>query len=355
MTPEDHEDYAADLLSSIRTDSPETDALDFIPNPRQTRNAAKAMAVILCRRVTMNSKHRPLLRKNTTYEWKQGVFNCRNIADRGYFWTNFRQRFAGEIHDAAGSQPVAFLLACCEPADTRMNIWAIPEPLLHGALANLPVKESDGDYTVQISTDRQRIEGYAGSPDLAPYYSRFELKGDEMLLLEAAQDADVLAKLERKTRSKTRRLLTAAEHELDEAGEFDPKGVVDARERVLSSIVKRRGQPAFRQHLLAAYNGRCAITGCGVADVLDAAHIVSYRGPDTNHPANGLLLRTDLHTLFDLKLVAVDVETMTVLVSPDLSATSYEKYRGKPISVPDNRESRPSSEALRRHRQESGL
>lgn len=243
MTPEDHEDYAADLLSSIRTDSPETDALDFIPNPRQTRNAAKAMAVILCRRVTMNSKHRPLLRKNTTYEWKQGVFNCRNIADRGYFWTNFRQRFAGEIHDAAGSQPVAFLLACCEPADTRMNIWAIPEPLLHGALANLPVKESDGDYTVQISTDRQRIEGYAGSPDLAPYYSRFELKGDEMLLLEAARDADVLAKLERKTRSKTRRLLTAAEHELDEAGEFDPKGVVDAR---AGSIIHRETKGTTR-------------------------------------------------------------------------------------------------------------
>ena len=123
----------------------------------------------------------------------------------------------------------------------------------------------------------------------------------------------------------------------------------------MSSIVMRMGQPAFRQRLLLAYNGRCAITGCGLEHVLDAAHITPYKGPETNHPANGLLLRTDLHTLFDLKLVAIDVTTMTVLVSPSLGGTCYEEYRGRPIEVPADPSSRPSREALEQHRHESGF
>ena len=275
------------------------------------------------------------------------------------------------MHDTAKGKPVAYLLACCEPADTGMNTWVIPEPLLYDSLVSLPFEEAAQKYTVEISNDKQRIERCAASPDLTSYYRRFHLKKNEMLLLEKSREADAWAKRERAIvreeeetddddgdetmQAETRKLLAAAEQQLNEAGVFDPEGVVDARERVLSSIVKRRGQPAFRQHLLAVYNGRCAITGCDVAAVLDAAHIVSYRGPDTNHPANGLLLRTDLHTLFDLKLVAVDVETMALLVSSELSATYYEEYRGRPIKVPDDCESRPSWEALRQHRQESGL
>jgi putative restriction endonuclease len=186
----------------------------------------------------------------------------------------------------------------------------------------------------------------------------FHLDKNETLLLEKSREADASYKPEvavARVQTEMGKLLAAAEQRLNEAGAFDPGGVVDARERVLSSIVRRRGQPAFRQRLLAAYHGQCAITGCGVAAVLDAAHIVSYKGPDTNRPANGLLLRTDLHTLFDLRLVAVDVETMTLLVSPELSGTCYEEYHGRPITVPDNGECRPSSEALEQHREESGL
>ena len=153
----------------------------------------------------------------------------------------------------------------------------------------------------------------------------------------------------------TRALLAIAAQQLIDTGTFDPNGIADAREHVLSSIVRRRGQPAFRQQLLAAYNGRCAVTGCDVAAVLEAAHIAPYKGPATNHPSNGLLLRADLHTLFDLKLVAVDVETMTLVVSPELTAACYDEYRGRPISVPDDSQSQPSREALRQHRQESGL
>lgn len=149
--------------------------------------------------------------------------------------------------------------------------------------------------------------------------------------------------------------LTGHAQRLADAGFFDPQGITDARERILASIVRRQGQPAFRRHLLLVYKGQCAITGCNVEAVLDAAHIVPYNGPETNHPGNGLLLRTDLHTLFDLGLVAIDTESMTVLVSPVLAGTCYEDYRERRIRIPEDGASCPSREALDQHREASGL
>ena len=112
---------------------------------------------------------------------------------------------------------------------------------------------------------------------------------------------------------------------------FDPANVEDARKRILRSIAQRRGQKAFRNNLIVAYDGRCAITGCSIRDVLEAAHIYPYRGPDTNKVANGLLLRADLHTLFDCGLLAVDTSTMTVIVAPQLRTSEYAAFQGVPL------------------------
>lgn len=150
-------------------------------------------------------------------------------------------------------------------------------------------------------------------------------------------------------------LLAEQEQQLTAAGIFDPNNVLDARERILAAIVRRHGQPAFRRQLLQAYAGQCAISGCNVEAVLDAAHIVPYRGPETNHPTNGLLLRTDLHALFDFGLVAVDAETMCVLIAPSLAGTCYQQYSGKRLCLPSAPISHPSREALDQHRAASSI
>ncbi len=371
MTPTEHENYAKDLLFSLSDDHPEADLVNFVPDPAKSRNAAGAMTAILCQRLFKQSKQRPMQRRNKDYEWKQGIFKSRNIADRDDFWTNIRRNDANATHDTARSKPVAYLLACSNHLDATLFVWAIPEPLLYDSLSSLPLKEAGEGYSIQIRADRQRIEHYAASPDLTEYFQELQLSRHELRVLNESREVDDTLKQDRKNaragaqtdddddvddvEAETRKLLVAEGQHLNEAGVFNPEGIADARERVLSSIVRRRGQPAFRQHLLAVYKGRCAITGCDVEAVLDAAHIVPYRGPETNHPGNGLLLRTDLHALFDLKLVAVDVETMTLIVSPTLTGTCYADYRARPITVPDDPESQPSREALEQHRQESSL
>lgn len=131
---------------------------------------------------------------------------------------------------------------------------------------------------------------------------------------------------------------------------FVPANVRDGRRRILAAIVQRQGQAAFRQQLLQAYEGRCCITGCEVPEVLEAAHIMPYRGPDTNHPCNGFLLRADLHTLFDIGLLMIDTTTMTARISRRLAGTEYAELAGQPIWLPREAEQRPSKDAPDAHR-----
>jgi hypothetical protein len=132
-----------------------------------------------------------------------------------------------------------------------------------------------------------------------------------------------------------------------DAESFNPSSVEDARETVSRQIKARRGQKEFRDNLLAAYGRRCAITGCAVLDVLEAAHIHPYRGNSTNHSANGLLLRADLHTLLDCGLIAVDPDSLRVTVASSIRTSSYGKLEGRPLRQREKGWPAASTDALR--------
>jgi hypothetical protein len=137
-----------------------------------------------------------------------------------------------------------------------------------------------------------------------------------------------------------------AKIESESSEPFDPQSQEDARARVLREIVQRRGQRKFRKTLIAAYGGHCAITGCSVTPLLEAAHITPYLGPETNSITNGLLLRADIHTLWDLGLIAVDPEARTVWVSPEITDSTYRVLTGAPLMLPLNLAQWPSGAAL---------
>jgi predicted restriction endonuclease len=131
---------------------------------------------------------------------------------------------------------------------------------------------------------------------------------------------------------------------------FEAHNIKDARERISSSIVLRRGQADFRKNLIKIYDSKCAISGTDAEQALEAAHIIPYKGENTNHPSNGILLRSDIHTLFDLGFLSVDTKEMTVIISPFLMNTCYKKYMGKKLWLPENISEKPSKEALDIHR-----
>lgn len=109
---------------------------------------------------------------------------------------------------------------------------------------------------------------------------------------------------------------------------------IDGRRHVIATIVQRDGQPAFRDALLEAYGAQCAISGCRVRSLLEAAHIVPYRGTYTNAVPNGLLLRAGLHKLFDLHLLHIDPYDWKVCISSELRGTEYECLDGAMIRLP---------------------
>jgi HNH endonuclease len=358
MPTPDHDGYSTQLLSALSQVAAQIPALEFTSNPTQSRNAARAIAAFVYRRISTPNQA-PARRSGTTFEWSGGVFNSRIITDRDFFWTNMRRGVANEMHANAANKPAAYLLVCSEPGEIVVRLWVIPEPILHDCLLALTFEEEGQKYTVEIAPERQRFERYEGSPDLAPYFRIIELLPDEVLALRESRETDERMKeARRKQRELSNDLEMSVEeiaHQLEEGGEFDPEDAEDARDRILASVVRRRGQPEFREHLLSVYNRRCAISGCNVVPVLEAAHVTPYLGPDTNRADNGLPLRADLHTLFDLKLIAIDADSMTVLVSPDLNGTCYEDFRGAHLRLPPTRGDWASHAALRKHREGSGL
>jgi len=141
--------------------------------------------------------------------------------------------------------------------------------------------------------------------------------------------------------------LQELESESADDSAFDPTSAHDERLRAIRAIRVRRGQPAFRAALLDAYGARCAVTRCPIIDILEAAHIFPHLGDSTNVVSNGLLLRTDLHTLFDCGLLAVDPVTLQVVLSEALMNSTYRALAGKPIRKPAKPHQWPSAKALR--------
>jgi len=112
------------------------------------------------------------------------------------------------------------------------------------------------------------------------------------------------------------------------------------------AIKTRRGQKDFRDRLLAAYRRRCAVTGSMVDAILEAAHIVPHAAKTDYLTRNGILLRADVHTLFDQNLLAID-SRHRIKVSKLLQHSEYRDYDGKVLKVlPDRSEDQPSVNAL---------
>lgn len=132
------------------------------------------------------------------------------------------------------------------------------------------------------------------------------------------------------------------------ANDFDPVNLADGRSQTLALVRIRQGQAAFRKQLLDAYDGKCAVTECAVSHILQAAHIVPYRGKHTNHVTNGILLRADIHTLFDLGLITI-MDNGTLDVCSSLGGSEYARL--KKVRFPSRKSDRPSPASLRWHRE----
>ena len=121
-----------------------------------------------------------------------------------------------------------------------------------------------------------------------------------------------------------------------------------------SEVDVRLGQGAFRVLVTDAYDRRCAITGENTLPVLEAAHIRPYSDDGPHLIENGLLLRSDMHILFDKGLLTLTPE-MRWEVSSQIreqyaNGKLYYSYHGEHLrSIPYNAMEQPSPEYLSWH------
>ena len=116
---------------------------------------------------------------------------------------------------------------------------------------------------------------------------------------------------------------------------------------------RRLGQGAFRVLVTDSYERRCAVTGERTLPVLDAAHIRPVASGGEHQADNGLLLRSDIHTLFDRGYVAVTAdhrfEVSRRLREDFENGRHYYALAGTPVRVPAAPERRPAPHLLTWH------
>jgi hypothetical protein len=155
---------------------------------------------------------------------------------------------------------------------------------------------------------------------------------------EKPWSADAL--LEEAEREPVYQITKSGEFYLEGHREKRPRNKIEVHQESLpgvkqvpKSIQERRGQEAFRQQLIRTYQ-RCLVTGCDAVDALEAAHVRPYSQEQSQELSNGLLLRADIHTLFDLDLLVIEPDRMKIILSSHLLETVYGKYHNKPLQFP---------------------
>ncbi len=134
------------------------------------------------------------------------------------------------------------------------------------------------------------------------------------------------------------KLLDAVRERLHVVGEAE--GLLspsDDPERPLRIIRGRLGQGAFRSLVTDAYTRRCAISGERTLPALEAAHIKPYSESGPNRTENGLLLRSDLHRLFDAGYVTVTperrIEVSRRIKEEFENGRDYYRFHGEKLRV----------------------
>lgn len=178
---------------------------------------------------------------------------------------------------------------------------------------------------IEREIETQTIKSIALRPSDQLSMEELDLAEFEELL---SQEPEVLTKIRK---ALIARNLSPEDLDALETNEFVPS-MTDQRNTVIRSIKERRGQTKFRNALIKRYGSRCVVTGCGVLEILEAAHITPYRGEAYNDPSNGLLLRADIHTLFDLNLMWIEPDTYKVVFDDKVLEDGYGAFNGKAIA-----------------------
>lgn len=159
------------------------------------------------------------------------------------------------------------------------------------------------------------------------------------------------------SQSEGRRLWDAVQNILDGHMEMRPPGFGEAQEQARYGepvlVRPRLGQGAFRILITDNYRRRCAVSGERTLPALDAAHIRPFADGGLHVASNGILMRRDIHSLFDLGYVTItpklEFEVSKRIREEYENGRHYYALHGSSVAVPESADLRPDAAALSWH------
>lgn len=133
------------------------------------------------------------------------------------------------------------------------------------------------------------------------------------------------------------------------------RGVSDESRRYGEPVLikPRLGQGAFRVMVTDIYNRKCAVTAEKTLPVLEAAHIQPFSSGGFHQPTNGILLRRDIHSLFDLGYVTITpdfrFEVSKRIHDEFGNGREYYALHGRTVTTPERGDCKPHRDALTWH------
>jgi hypothetical protein len=126
-------------------------------------------------------------------------------------------------------------------------------------------------------------------------------------------------------------------------GVFAGKAPAGVSVGVWQGVLQRRGPEDLRQKLLAAYAGKCAVSGADAEAALEVT-LIDPDGP--TEPKNAILLRADLRTLFELNLLRIHPKTRKVFLADAVQNGAYSRLWARPLRPPESKDAAPDFAAL---------
>jgi putative restriction endonuclease len=133
-----------------------------------------------------------------------------------------------------------------------------------------------------------------------------------------------------------------------------PPDTAFERRYALRAVKQRLHQASFREAVITAYNGRCAVSGLRETLLLDAAHIVADKDERLGQPVvpNGVPLTKIHHAAFDADLIGIDpdyrlhVSGRLLALNDGPMLEALKRLNGEPIHLPARVKDRPDRERL---------
>ncbi len=293
------------------------------------------------------SKRAVLTRKDSSYF----RFNSLNLKDKFLRKTSLVCTKLGSAHFLDDSTSVRLETLACKTdipfsaLDAKISLLAYEESFILGITPEsshlVPIAAIDcGRLVTSISSkmsnfkslDKERSKG--GRPngakiDKITWEEYYDSETKKIDVARLRQDIAI--------DSKDYEYAFVIEEEKEPAGVLEIPNDEDSRQAYARRV--RKGQSRFRMALHKLYGSRCAFTSTDEESVLEACHIISHAKTGDNSLDNGLLLRSDIHVLFDEHLMTLANDGQRILVHNDVTAPEYAKLRGKTTGL------RPSTSA----------